>query len=76
MSSTKGFSFIAGAARLTGLVPRTAVLPNVGTTSGAALVVLIQGGTGLSSFVTGLIAFGAVSFGWFAVAEVRAMRSL
>src|SRR5205807_710215 len=33
--------FLAGAARLMGLVPRIEVLPNVGTTSGPAFVVLI-----------------------------------
>jgi len=40
MSSTKGFSFSAGAVKEMGFVPRTEVRPNVGTTSGAAFVML------------------------------------
>jgi hypothetical protein len=40
MSRTKAFSFIAGAARLIGFVPRIAVRPNVGTTKALAFVML------------------------------------
>jgi len=42
----------------------------------AALAVLVLGGSALSDAVFGILGAGVVTFGWFAVADLRAMRTL
>jgi len=42
----------------------------------AALVVVVEAGPALSAGARAVIALGAAAFGWFAYADLRAMRSL